>query len=115
MCGTLAWASIDDLFTDLHAPQELYVLADTCISQTYFQDLKRGDAILNYPCQGLPQGDPESVLIYAAVVEPLIAKAERRLRLSGRPAGLRLEHEMTPDDAEQYNTRGPPLDERDSV
>lgn len=54
-------------------------------------------------------------MIYAAVVDSRIEKAERRLRLSGRPAGLRLEHEMTPEDAEQCKTRGKPLDERDAV
>lgn len=46
--------------------------------------------------QGVPQGSPESPLIYAAVVEMLIEDAEGRLRQCNRPCGTCLRWEDSP-------------------
>lgn len=114
---TLAWASIGALFIDRGLPQPL--------RDTYWRvhvarrlTFRTSSGAIRFsvtPNQGLPQGAPESPLIYAAVVEHLIAKAEHRLHMSGRPAGLKLEHDMAPQDVEDYKTRGKPVDERDTI
>lgn len=49
--------------------------------------------------RGMPQGSPESPMLYAALVEDIIEQAEHRLMVSQRPAGVRVD--LTEEQAHQ--------------
>lgn len=113
----LAWASIDALFVERGLPQPL---RDTywrvyAWRQLTFRTSSGAIRFSVTPYARSATGGPESPLIYAAVVENLIEKAELRLRMNGRPAGLRLEHELEPQHVEDYKTRGRLVVERDTI
>lgn len=52
--------------------------------------------------QAIPQGSPESPAVYAAVIEGLLDRVERRLHRAGLPAGLPLCSEGDATEVEDY-------------
>lgn len=54
------------------------------------------------PNQGIPQGAPESPLVYAATIDMLIERATKKLEKAGRGCGLDLQAETTIQEVEAY-------------
>lgn len=87
---TLAWASIQQMFAKRGLP--------TALQHAYWRihvgrrlRFRNSDGTISFaltPMQGIPQGSPESPLIYAAVMESRIEEAEKMLQESRRPYGI---------------------------
>lgn len=103
---SVTWRAIDEMFRARRLPEFL--------RRAYWQIHKgrrlyfsANSGTLRFsvePTRGLPQGAPESPLIYAAVMEGVIERAERRLRESFKPAGVQIEWEEDPARVEEYRT-----------
>lgn len=94
---TAAWSAIAQLFEEKGLPQVL--------RSAYWRlhlgrtlQFRSGDGTVAFvatPRRGMPQGSSETPMLYASLMESLIEKAEARLLVSGRPAGVKL----LPDEA----------------
>lgn len=100
----LRWQSIEDEFRDRDMPNDLrcaywrlHAGRELCF--------RTGDTTIEFvlrPNQDIPQGSPESPAVYAAVIEGLLDKVERRLHRAGLPAGLPLCSEGDATEVEDY-------------
>lgn len=57
------------------------------------------------PQRGMPQGAPESPMVYAALMEDRIAAATEDLARHRRPGGIRMDEDLTVDDVERSKLR----------
>lgn len=67
------------------------------------------------PTRGLPQGAPDSPLIYAAVMEGVTERAEDRVRRNGRPAGVRIQWAEDPARVEEYRQGAQTFSDPESI
>lgn len=89
---TLAWGSIQATFVRRKLPvplQHAYWRMHKGRRLTF----RMADGSTSFevePTQGIPQGSPESPMVYVALLEVLFEDAESQLRAHGRPSGLNL-------------------------
>lgn len=100
---SVTWKAIDEMFRERQLPNALRE-AYWKIHMGRKLQFSANSGTLRFsiePTRGLPQGAPESPLIYAAVMEGVIERTENRLKHSGRPAGVRIQWEEHPARVEE--------------
>lgn len=94
---TLAWGSIQALFERRGLPvalQHAYGRMPRGRRLT-FRTADGSTTVEVEPSQGIPQGSPESPMVYAAVLEMLLEDAEAQFRRHGWPCGVDLHNADT--------------------
>lgn len=100
---TLSWQSVEEMFAYRGLPQPLRGAYWRVHGWRRLHFRTEGAVqFCVQPNQGIPQGAPESPLVYAATIEMLIERATAKLADANRGCGLNLQPESSIQEVEDY-------------